>query len=321
MEDQGLYYLKIDKGFRALIRPPQKAAYLKLEQQILAEGCKEPICVWDGFIIDGHNRYHICTRHKIPFSVRELPFTNRDEAIVWICTHQLDHKDLSEEMRKYLIGSLFEAEKRANSQRASKEFNRALQEEAASPYLPDDIDPFRMPTFQLTAQRIAEKYHVAWNTVNKYATYAKALEEVRQKAPDALLQILSGKYKISHNNVIELARLSPEHIKQVMSRFELNQQPYVKYKSTRREIQETTEAAIEPALAPPQSIKDMPVYDPDSEIIALALTIPSWVGTINRARTSSDLSKVSPQAKEKLRLALKDLQRGISRMLHLIKED
>lgn len=321
MEDQGLYFLKIDKGFRALIRPPQKSAYLQLERQIVEEGCKEPILIWDGYIIDGHNRYSICARHKIPFAVRELSFKNRDEAIVWICTQQLSHPDLTEEMRKYLIGSLFEAEKRVNSQRASQVLNQALQQEDTRIYLPDEFDTLQMPTFQLTAQRIAEKYHVSWNTVNKYSIYAKALEEIRQKAPDAQLQILSGKYKISHNNVIELAKLTPEKIKHVMGRFELNQQPYVKYKRTRQEIQETTEALPMVSQSPPQSIKDVPVYDPDSELTALALTVPSWIGTINRARSGSDLSKVSPQAKERLRIALKDLQRGISKMLHAIKEN
>ena len=293
MEDQGLYFLKIDKGFRALIRPPQKTAYLQLEHQIVKEGCKEPILVWDGYIIDGHNRYSICVRHKIPFTVRELPFKNRDEAIVWICTQQLSHPDLTEEMRKYLIGSLYEAEKRVNTQRASQIVNQAFQQEDACVILPDGFDTFHMPTFQITAQRIAAKYHVSWNTVNKYSVYAKALEEIRQKAPDAQLQILSGKYKVSHNNVIELAKLTPEKIKQVMSRFELNQQPYVKYKRTRQEIQETTESFPAVPQGLPQSIKDVPIYDPDSELTALALTVPSWVGTINRARTGTDLSKVT----------------------------
>ena len=54
--------LTIDREFRDLIRPLMKDEYRYLESNIVADGCRDPIIVWKGVIVDGHNRYEICTR-------------------------------------------------------------------------------------------------------------------------------------------------------------------------------------------------------------------------------------------------------------------
>lgn len=38
--------LKTDEEFKHLIRPLRHREYLQLEQNILADGCREPIVVW-----------------------------------------------------------------------------------------------------------------------------------------------------------------------------------------------------------------------------------------------------------------------------------
>ena len=48
------------------------------------------------------------------------------------------------------------------------------------------------------------------------------------------------------------------------------------------------------------TIKDMPIYDPDGEVCSLALTIPSWIGSIIRTQSVSDFKKVSESAGAKL---------------------
>ena len=94
--------LTIDPQFKNLIPPLQRTEYLQLEENLLADGCRDPLVVWRGTLIDGHNRYEICTRHSIPFSVKEMNFYCREEAIAWICANQLGRRNLSEETRKYL---------------------------------------------------------------------------------------------------------------------------------------------------------------------------------------------------------------------------
>lgn len=96
--------LKIDPEFKQLIRPLRRREFAQLEANLLADGCREPLVVWNDFIIDGHNRYEICMRHSIPFDTKEMEFECREAAIAWICANQLGRRNITEETRKYLIG-------------------------------------------------------------------------------------------------------------------------------------------------------------------------------------------------------------------------
>ena len=111
MQDKGLYTFSIDDEFKTLIRPLSDNEYNQLEANILEDGCRDPISIWRGIIIDGHHRYRICHEHSIPFSYAVMAFDNRDEVKVWICRNQLGRRNLTEEARKYLIGVQYEAEK------------------------------------------------------------------------------------------------------------------------------------------------------------------------------------------------------------------
>lgn len=58
-----------DEEFKHLIRPLRQREYTQLEQNILSDGCRDPIVVWNDVIVDGHNRYEICMRYDIPFGI------------------------------------------------------------------------------------------------------------------------------------------------------------------------------------------------------------------------------------------------------------
>ena len=109
--DKGFAVLEIDQEFKNLIRPLRKDEYLQLEVNLTIDGCRDPIITWNNIIIDGHNRYEICNRLRIPYAVREMPFESRDQVIVWICNNQLGRRNISEETRRYLIGKQYELEK------------------------------------------------------------------------------------------------------------------------------------------------------------------------------------------------------------------
>ena len=76
--------LKIDPEFKDLIRPLRRKEYLQLEENILDEGCRDPIIVWNDYIIDGHNRYSICTKYSIPFNTVSFGYvkTNSGDEIL-----------------------------------------------------------------------------------------------------------------------------------------------------------------------------------------------------------------------------------------------
>ena len=87
--------LTIDPEFETFIPPLEAMDYARLKANILADGCREPISVWNGTILDGHNRYRICTENGIPFSTIDISSVHtRAEAFVWMYENQLGRRNL-----------------------------------------------------------------------------------------------------------------------------------------------------------------------------------------------------------------------------------
>jgi len=309
--------LKIDNEFKDLIRPLRRKEYLQLEENLLADGCREPIITWNGYIIDGHNRYEICNRHRIPYQVREMTFDCREAVIAWICKNQLGRRNITEETRKYLIGMQYESEKAANQNRnpcGHNQFNATTGEEYV---LEEEV---AMPSKSKTAHKIADENNITHATVQKYAIYTKALETIGEKLPEMVTKILSGRYKVSHRNIIELAKLSAAELKKINQRMEVAKKPFVQYCNSRNVIQNAVEKQQNELLMRP-SVKDMPKFDPDAPVTELSLTIPSWVTSIKRTLKSIDASAPSVKAKVKLEQVLCDLQNNISELLNVLMEN
>ena len=53
-------------------------------------------------IIDGHNRYAICRKHDIPFSIQEKNFETREEVMLWMLRNQLGRRNLNSYQRSNL---------------------------------------------------------------------------------------------------------------------------------------------------------------------------------------------------------------------------
>lgn len=88
--------LTIDKNFQQLIPRLQPEEREQLEANIKADGCRDPITTWNNTIIDGHNRYEICTRLKLPFSTFAMDFATRDDAKIWIIQNQFGRRNLAD---------------------------------------------------------------------------------------------------------------------------------------------------------------------------------------------------------------------------------
>lgn len=87
--------IQIDPEFANLIPPLTDEEYQQLEASLVADGCRDALVTWDGVLIDGHNRYAMCTRRNIPFQVVERAFEGRNDALAWICTNQMARRNLS----------------------------------------------------------------------------------------------------------------------------------------------------------------------------------------------------------------------------------
>jgi len=72
---------------------------------------------------------------------------------------------------------------------------------------------------------------------------------------------------------------------------------------------------------PEISVKNMPAYDPDAEILSLVFTIPSWISSIERTHSSADFKEVSSSARQRLEYELSRLQSTVDTVLSTVKEE
>ena len=64
--------------------------------------------VWNGVIVDGHNRYEICTALGIEYETVNKDFETREDAKIWIIKNQLSRRNISSFTRVELAGMLEE---------------------------------------------------------------------------------------------------------------------------------------------------------------------------------------------------------------------
>lgn len=290
MIEKQIYNLQIDEYFKQLIPPLSEQEQKQLEENIVKDGCREPLCVWGDIIIDGHNRYEICTRLQIPFYIQQIDFDNIEKVTAWICSNQLGRRNISEETRKYLIGKRYETEKNLGTRNSSGK-NQHSEKEAIGTLF---HKPHPQKHQRITSERLGNEYNINERTVRKYANYAKSIDELAEKEPDLIPKILAGKVKISYSNISKITKQSSEAVKNV------------------KKILSNKRKRI--------TVKDMPIYDPDAEISSLTLTIPSWVSSINRTLSIADFNKVSDNAKIKLQNELKNLEYTVNAMLLAVEE-
>lgn len=91
--------ISIDTEFKNLIPPLTAEEYAGLEKSILNEGCRDAIVLWGETIIDGHNRYEICTKHGVDFRTVQKDFDDRNAAKLWMMQNQLARRNLTDFQR------------------------------------------------------------------------------------------------------------------------------------------------------------------------------------------------------------------------------
>ena len=112
--------IQVNNSFRALIPPLSAEERAQLEANLLADGCREPLALWGDVLLDGHNRYEICTRLGIDYRVVQVDgIQTESDATLWIVRNQLGRRNISDYVRAELAlvaKPLIEAKARANQQ-------------------------------------------------------------------------------------------------------------------------------------------------------------------------------------------------------------
>jgi hypothetical protein len=86
--------IQIKEEFKKLIPVLTEEEFKQLEDNCLADGIREKIITWNGFIIDGHNRYEIATRWNLEYQTKSKKFDSEDDVKIWMITNQLGRRNL-----------------------------------------------------------------------------------------------------------------------------------------------------------------------------------------------------------------------------------
>lgn len=309
--------LMIDETLKQLIPPLSPAEYKQLEDELLNEGCREPIRIWNNIIIDGHNRYEICLRHGLGFKTQSMQLTDINDAMAWICATHIGRRNITEATRRYLIGKRYESEKAVGVLHSGGE-NPPVSGNAAAPA--DWEQSACKGLITRTSKKIGNEYQLAHSTVEKYGAYSRAIDALTKSNQEIVPLILSGQTKISYKNVIELAKLPVWELRYISKRLIQNDRVLVDYAAKRINMENRRrKPKKKQAISSRLTIKDMPTFDPDAEISSLSLTIPSWISSLERTQATANIALVSKKAKDRLSAMLDDLEKASSHLLDILK--
>tara|TARA_B100000768_G_scaffold34260_1_gene32863 strand:+ start:3045 stop:4172 length:1128 start_codon:yes stop_codon:yes gene_type:complete len=94
--------MKIKEEFKSTIPPLTTEEFKQLEDNCLSEGIREKILTWNGFIIDGHNRFEIATRWNLEYETESKYFKDEDDVVLWMILNQFGRRNLSNYQRSVL---------------------------------------------------------------------------------------------------------------------------------------------------------------------------------------------------------------------------
>lgn len=160
--------MKINDKFKKLIPPLSVDEYEQLEKNCLSEGIIDAIIIWNDYIIDGHNRYEIATKHNLPFKTESKDFQTESDVIQWMILHQFGRRNLSNYQRSVLALQL-EDVFRAKAKEKQKEAGGSVRQISDKAV----VD---------TKKEVAKVANVSHDTIAKVKVIeAKAPEDVKAK--------------------------------------------------------------------------------------------------------------------------------------------
>jgi len=100
--------IQVKEEFKNLIPALSAEEYAQLEANILEDGIREPIITWNGFIIDGHNRFSIAQRFDLEYRTTSKHFASEESVKEWMILNQFGRRNLSNYQRSVLALQLEE---------------------------------------------------------------------------------------------------------------------------------------------------------------------------------------------------------------------
>lgn len=182
--------LVISKELQDYIIPLNTEEFKQLENNIIKEGCRDPLVVWPKdngslVLVDGHNRYKICQKHDIPFNIKKIPFANVDEVKLWMVNNQMGRRNLTPDQLSYYRGLKYIALRKPLGGYTNVKAKGAAEIS--------------------TSEALGEQFNVSESTVRRDAKFAEGMNIIQRSNPELKTKILSGAVKVKKADVQVLA--------------------------------------------------------------------------------------------------------------------
>ncbi len=259
--------------------------------------------VWNGYLLSDFQLYKLCQDSSIQIEFEEHQFQSKEHAQSWVCSSQLKRYDLSDEYKKYLIGKKYSLEIECQKKELAQLFENN----------PNENITITQNSNTKIGRELVNELGIKFGTLQKYNVYSKALDHLISIKPEFAKLILTGVVKVSHSNLLRLTEQPKEVIEKIMNYTEENKITHLGYSELTSNLQwkDIQQSQSQKQIEEEPKIRQMPAYDPDAEISSMALTIPSWVSSMERAHKRTDYSKTSMSAKINLVKQLAILERTI----------
>jgi hypothetical protein len=198
---------RIDEELRSLIPPLSKEEYKQLEENIVKWGCLDPLKVWpvpdsdEVILLDGHNRFAICSDHNVRYVTESVPLIDRVAAIDWMIANQLARRNLSAKQVSYLRGMQQQQEKQ-----------RVTNPDGIGGKSGKIVKPQNEVQQSITtSDKVAKQHGVSKATIERDVDYAKAVNSiVAATAPEVQQQLLGIDSNLTKSATVKLAELAQE---------------------------------------------------------------------------------------------------------------
>ena len=305
MSKEGTYIISTSPQFDRLVQPLTEEEKNKLIEDILEKPDDQIIRTWRGKHLIDKDRYEICVDLELNIKISEQFFEDWIDAAIYICQTQLEERTLRGKYPKYLIGQIYHYKllKESNSNKAD----------------------YRT----ILVESVGEKWNLSASSVYRYNALSEAVNEIFGQSENLARKILAEELIISVENIVEISRLKQNEIKFIEKTIETENivkvsLPFIRNevklchiqvrgvvsRKEKKEIDETKNAGI----------RQMPKYDPDSEVNSLCMTIESWISSIQRVKESDNFGKITEKASMLLMKRLSALEFTVNNVQEALVE-
>jgi len=86
---------KVVAEFRDLLPKLDPTEFAMLESSCVRDGIRDPIIVWRGTVIDGHNRLTIAKKHNLTYKIINIDLPDKESVKLWMIENQLSRRSVT----------------------------------------------------------------------------------------------------------------------------------------------------------------------------------------------------------------------------------